>query len=105
MIRKHKLILNGREVTPEEFHKDGPVGGRGIPMVARTYTDANPLVSESLGCLPNQIPLMKKAIKKHSIPGVKVNPNGSLAITSRAGRAKLMGIKDQHDNDGGYGDG
>ena len=102
MIRKHKLILNGREVTPEEFHKDGPVGGRGIPMVSRAYSDAKPLISEALGCLPNQIPEMKETLEKHSIQGVKVNPSGSLSITSKAGRAKLMKVKGQHDGDGGY---
>ncbi len=99
---KYKLILNGKEVTSEEFHRDGPIGGSGIPMVSRAYSDAKPLISESLGCLPNQIPEMKETIERHGIQGVKVNPNGSLAITSKAGRAKLMKVKGQHDGDGGY---
>jgi len=102
---KHKLFLNGKEVTEEEFHKDGPVGGEGLPMLTQTYTTANPLISESLGCMPSQVDEMRETLNERGIKGVEVMNNGALAISSRNGRREVMAMKGQHDNDGCFGDG
>lgn len=105
MIRKHKLILNGREVTPEEFHRAGPIGGRGVPMARlNTYQDHDPLISEGLGCMKGQVSEMRDEIKKHGIQGVRVRDSGQLEITSRRGRKELCRVRGLADADGGYSD-
>lgn len=103
-MRKHKLRLNGKEVTPAEFHRGGRVGGNGLPMGANTYQEHDPLVSDGLGCMKTQVPEMREAIKAHAIQGVRVRDNGQLEITSRRGRKELLKMRGLVDNDGGYGD-
>lgn len=106
-MKKHKLMLNGKEVTEAEFHKDGPVGGSGVPMVTiGTYTDAKPLVSEGLGCMKHQVAEMREAIHKRNIKGVRVLDSGQLEITSRRGRREVGQMRPVPlvDADGGYGD-
>lgn len=103
--RKHRLCLNGVEVTEEEFHKDGPVGGEGVPMITPpTYTDAKPLVSDGLGCMKGQVGEMREEIRKRNIKGVRVLDSGQLEITSRRGRREVAHMRGLHDADGGYGD-
>lgn len=102
--RKHKLKLNGKEVTPAEFHRDGPIGGSGIPMAANTYQDHAPLISEGIGCLKAQVPEMRETIRKHNIQGVRVRDTGQLEITSRQGRKELLRVRGLADADGGFGD-
>ncbi len=104
-MRKHKLKLNGKEVAPDEFHRGGAIGGEGIPMSTNTYSDANPLVSEGLGCMKSQVDKYRETIRREGIQGVTIRDNGQAVIASRQGRAKLLTLKQQHDNDGGYGDG
>lgn len=104
-MKNHKLKLNGKEMTPAEFHRDGPIGDPGVPMVTTTYTDAKPLVSEALGCMKSQVVKYRETIRAEGIQGVEIRDNGQAVITSRRGRAKLLDLKKQHDNDGGYGDG
>ena len=104
-MKNHKLKLNGKEMTSAEFHRDGPVGAPGVPMVTTTYSDAKPLVSEALGCMKSQVHKYRETIRSEGIEGVCIRDNGQAAITSRRGRAKLLNMKKQHDNDGGYGDG
>jgi hypothetical protein len=104
-MKKHKLRLNGKEVTEEEFHRDGPVGGEGIPMGTSAYSEVAPLVSDGLGCMQSQVGDMREAIQKRNIPGVRVRDNGQLEITSRQGRAAICKMRGLADADGGYGDG
>lgn len=104
-MRKHKLILNGKEVTPEEFHRDGPIGGGGVPMVSTAYQDHKPLISEGIGCMRGQVPEMREVIKQHNIKGVRVRDSGQLEITSRRGRKELLRVRGLADADGGYSDG
>jgi len=104
MKRKHKLFLNGEEVTPAEFHRSGPVGGTGVPMGTATYTDVKPLLSEGLGCMKSQVPEMRDTIRRHNIKGVRVRDSGQLEITSRRGRKELCRVRGLADADGGYGD-
>lgn len=103
MKRKHKLILNGREVTAKEFHRRR-VGGGGIAMVSRAYQDHKPLISEGLGCMRGQVDEMRDELRQHNIRGVRVLDTGQLEITSRQGRRELCRLRSLRDADGGYGD-
>ena len=104
-MRKHKLKLNGKEVTPAEFHRRGKVGGGGIPMVTRTYRDHAPLISDGLGCMKSQVDDMRAAVAKRGIHGVRVLDNGQLEFTSRRGRRDVLEMRGLVDGDGGYSDG
>lgn len=103
-MRRHKLKLNGREVTPAEFHRGGPVGGLGVPMISSTYTDANPLVSEGVGCMKSQVGKLRETIKKRGIVGARVRDNGQVEFTSRRARKELLRVRGLIDNEAGYGD-
>ena len=102
-MRKHKLKLNGKEVTPEEFHRK-KIGGSGIPMINNAYSIAKPLISDGIGCMKNQVPEMREAIQQRGIRGVRVLDNGQLEITSRSGRNEVLRMRGLGDADAGYGD-
>lgn len=102
---KIKYRLNGKEVSRREFHRRGCVGQFGVPMIANTYTDAKPLISEGLGCMRNQVGEMRAEIAARGIQGVKVLDSGQLEITSRRGRREVLRMRGLCDADGGYGDG
>ena len=82
----------------------------GPSMTANTYTEHDPLISDSLGCMRHQVPEMRQMIEREGIQGVKVMDNGQLRITSRRGRNAMMRTLSEirgvsmHDMDGGYGD-
>ena len=97
--------LNGRTVTKEEFlasAKDNWLDGPA--MTANTYRAHEPLVSEGLGCMKEQVPEMRDVIRRHNIQGVTVRDSGQLEITSRRGRRELLRVRGLVDADGGYGD-
>ena len=109
MKRAHKLILNGEEVTPEEFHRGGKIGGDGIPMIApQTFTDAKPWVSESMGVLPHQVPEARKQLEQNKdLSAVRIRDDGAVECTSRGERGRLGWMKyrgNKIDADGGYGE-
>jgi hypothetical protein len=104
-VKTHKLILNGVEVTPAEFHRGGKIGGGGAAMVSNAYSEAKPLVSDGVGCLKRQVPELRDVIRRHGIRGAKVLQNGQVQFTSRKARARLLAVRGLVDNDGGYGDG
>ena len=98
-------ILNGREVSREEFLANASEDWLGnVPMTANTYRDHDPLLSDGLGCMKAQVPEMREVIKKHNIQGVVVRDNGQLEITSRRGRRELLKVRGLADADGGYSD-
>jgi hypothetical protein len=103
-VKKHRLKLNGKWVTPAEFHRGGPVGGEGVASVTNTYSTAKPLISEGVGCMKAQVPEMREAIKERGIIGAHVRDNGQIEFTSRKARKQVMQMRALHDNDGGYGD-
>jgi len=76
----------------------------GTPMVANTYREHDPLISEGLGCMRSQVPEMRETIQKHNIKGVQVRDSGQLEITSRRGRKELCRVRGLADADAGYGD-
>jgi len=76
----------------------------GVPMVANTYREHDPLISEGIGCMKSQVPEMRETIRKHNIKGVRVRDSGQLEITSRRGRKELLRVRGLADADGGYSD-
>ena len=103
-MRKHKLKLNGIEVTAAQFHRDGKIGGGGVAQVSTAYSDVKPLISDGIGCMKSQVPEMREVIAQHNIKGVRVRDNGQLEITSRRGRRDLLRVRGLVDGDGCYGD-
>ena len=98
--------INGKYVTQQEWDAHEGVGleeGE-APMGTVAYTESNPLISDGLGCLKNQVPEMREEIRKRSIKGVRVLDNGQLEITSRRGRNDVLDMRGRHDMDAGYGD-
>ena len=97
-------VLNGRSVSREEFLRDAREDWLSVPLVANTYRDHDPLVSEGLGCMKSQVAEMRDVIRRHNIQGVTVRDSGQLEITSRRGRRELLRVRGLVDADGGYGD-
>jgi hypothetical protein len=105
-MKKHGLKINGKNVTPEEFHRGGKIGGGGIPMFAGTaYSTAKPLVSEGVGCMKSQVPEMREAILARGIVGAHVKDSGQIEFTSRKARREVLSMRGLIDSDGGYSDG
>lgn len=103
-----KYIVNGKEVSQEEFTERGPKNSDwlkpGWLSVPNTYRDHDPLMSDGLGCMKSQVGEMRDVIRKHNIQGVTVEDSGRLQITSRQGRRDLLKVRGFCDNDGGYSD-
>ena len=84
-------VLNGKQVTREEFLTGAPTDSflERPPMTANTYTEHNPLISEAMrrdegarcgeGC---------EKLKERGIQGVAVLDNGQIRFTSRQGHAR-----------------
>jgi hypothetical protein len=107
-MKKHKLILNGMEVTEEEFHRDGKIGGPGIPMITRTCTPSRPWITDALGVLPNQVAeerirLAERQQRGH-LTAVRILDNGAVECTDPGDAGRMGWIKHRSavDADGGY---
>ena len=105
MTHKFHLRLNSKKVSREEFHRNGPVGGKGVPGITNTYSEADPLISDGLGCMSGQVQEMRQAIRERGIRGARVLENGQLSFTSRRARAEVCRMRGLCDSDGGYSDG
>jgi len=106
-IGKTRHVIDGQVVSEAEFNRRSRHRNRrGVPRIAKTYSTAAPLVSEGMGCLPNQVPEMREFVKERGLTGVEVLPSGAVALTSRgdSGRRGLLRARGLVDNDGGYGD-
>lgn len=102
-----KYILNGKEVSHEEFVANGPKNKLWLKdgfFTPSTYTEHEPLVSDGLGCMRNQVPEMREELRKRNITGVRVRDNGQLEFTSRRARREVMRMRGLADADAGYGD-
>jgi hypothetical protein len=98
-------VLNGKNVTREEFLAGAPGDGlKSPPRTANTYRGHDPLISDGLGCMKAQVPELRDVIREHGIKGVVVRDSGQLEITSRRGRAELCKVRGLADKDGGFGD-
>jgi len=100
-----KYVKNGETVSREEFSKGAKEDWLNHPpVVAGTYRDHDPLISEGLGVMKSQVGEMRQEIKRHNIKGVAVRDSGQLEITSRRGRKELARMRGLADADSGYGD-
>lgn len=100
-----KYKINGKSVTPQQWHARPGVGLRGgVPMGTVAYSESKPLISDGIGCLKSQVPEMRQMLKDRGVRGVRVKDSGQLEITSRRGRADLLRIRGLCDADGGYSD-
>lgn len=110
-MKKHRLKLNGKWVTPSEFHRSGPVGGVGIPAIPATCSSAKPRVSESMGVLPHQVPVERAKLRelqhKGELTGVNIRNDGAVEYTCN-GEQGAIGWQRYRGNkvnlDGGYSD-
>lgn len=102
-MKPHKLFINGKEVTSGEFHRNGPIGGEGIPMCPTTCTAVNPWVSDSMGVLPNQVEETRQNLPKH-LTAVSIRDDGAVECTDPgdAGRMGWIKYRGSVDGDGGY---
>ena len=103
VIRKYK----GKEVTREELDKlvpNKPDWLEAPPMVANTYTEHDPLVSEGCGVMKSQVGEARDMILKHNIQGASVNDSGQVLFTSRRARKDFLYRRGLVDNQGGYSD-
>lgn|GEM_PF-2148937 len=104
-MKTYKLRINGKEVTPEEFHRGGRIGGDGIPMITKTCTESNPWVTESLGVLPHQVKEERERLARNkTLTSVKILDNGAVECTSPGDTGRMGWIKHRGavDADGGY---
>lgn len=62
-----------------------------------------PLVSDSLGVHPDQIPEVQGYLEQHGVH-CDFTPGGRAVLESRKHRKQVARIRGYHDNDGGYGD-
>lgn len=101
IVRKY----NGRVVTEEELDKLLPRKPlESPPMVANTYSEHDPLISEGCGVHRSQVGETRDLIKKHSIQGAAVLDGGQIRFTSRRARNAFLKLRGLHDLDGGLGD-
>ena len=104
IIRKYK----GKEVTQEELDKIMPRKSDWLeapPMIANTYTEHDPLISEGCGVMKSQVKETRDILAAHKIPGVAVLDSGQMRFTSRSARKEWLRIRGFRDMDGGYSDG
>ncbi len=100
-----KYYVNGKEVTAEEFSVDGKEDWlEASPMVANTYSEHDPLISEGCGVMKAQVGEAREAIKRHGIQGAAVHNNGQVRFTSRRARKEFLRLRGLNDQDGMYGD-
>jgi len=101
-----KFILNGKEVTKEEFAKGGKSNWLEKPPMAttNTYTEHDPLISEGCGVMKAQVGEARDMIKKHNIAGAAVLDSGQVRFTSRRGRKEFLERRGFNDIDSGWSD-
>ena len=96
-------------VVPLAFDANGKVIENDAARPAKsinTYSEAHPLVSQALGCHPDQVEEYREAARRQGLTGVRYRDDGTCELTSRGrhGRAGLLRASGLHDNDGGYSD-
>jgi hypothetical protein len=105
-MKRHKLLINGREVTEEEFFRDAPRedSGASVPAIG-AYSEATPLESVGCACHPSQVEEFNEHAHKAGLTGVHHRPDGVVEFTSQGQRAKWLKYRGFHDEDGGFCDG
>lgn len=103
IVRKYK----GRTVTKAELDKLLPPKKDWLAapaMVANTYSEHDPLISEGCGVMKSQVGETRGLIKRHGIQGAAVHDNGQIRFTSRRARKEFLAMRGLNDNEGSYGD-
>lgn len=98
---------NGRVVTKEELDKLLPPKKDWLeapPMVADTYSEHDPLISEGCGVMKAQVGEAREMIRRHNIQGAAVHDNGQIRFTSRRARKEFLAMRGLVDNEASYGD-
>lgn len=98
---------NGRVVTQEELNKLLPPKKDWLerpPMVANTYSEHDPLISEGCGVMKAQVGETRAMIRQHNIQGAAVHDNGQVRFTSRSARKEFLLRRGLRDQDAGYSD-
>lgn len=99
------LKYNGRKVTEAELDELMPRKAiEGPAMIANTYTEHDPLISDGCGVMKSQVKEAREEIRRHRIQGADVLDNGQLRFTSRRARKEFLAMRKLRDNDGGYSD-
>ena len=102
-----KIKYNGKTVTKDELNALMPPKSdwlEGAPMVANTYSEHDPLISEGCGVMKAQVGETREAIKTHNIQGASVHNNGQIRFTSRRARKDFLAMRGLNDQDGGFSD-
>lgn len=76
----------------------------GSAMVANTYTEHDPLISEGCGVMKSQVAETRQLIEKHKIQGAAVLDSGQIRFTSRRARKDFLQMRGLVDIDGGWSD-
>lgn len=95
-----------RDEKPLVIHQDGTTYHRdiGYEQGGHKAVCGNwPLLSDAVGCHPDQIPEMKAAYARHGV-NVDFTKDGQAILESRGHRRAVMQVAGVHDRDGGYGD-
>lgn len=103
IVRKY----NGRTVTKDELDKVLPPKKDWLeapPMVADTYSEHDPLISEGCGVMKAQVGEAREMIRRHNIQGAAVHDNGQIRFTSRRARKEFLAMRGLVDNEASYGD-
>ena len=103
IVRKY----NGRVVSKGELDTYLPPKKDWLEepaMIANTYSEHDPLISEGCGVMKSQVGETREAIKKHGIQGAAVHNNGQIRFTSRRARKEFLAMRGLNDQDASYGD-
>lgn len=101
--------INGKPVTKRQWDKRRGRGlalrSRRAPMGTVAYSESKPLDSLALSCHRDVAADYNARAKLLGLTGIKWDHNGDCHITSRRDRARWLRSQEQHDAEGGYGDG
>lgn len=103
IVRKY----NGKTISREELDQVLPPKKDWLtapPMVADTYSEHDPLISEGCGVMKSQVKETRDMIRQHNIQGAAVHDNGQIRFTSRRARKEFLQRRGLVDNEAGYSD-
>ncbi len=100
--RKHKLRLNGREVSAREFFRSR-CGGTGVPFITKTFSESTPHSSLSISCHRDTVEAYREVARRHNLTGVSFDNEGNYTATSKRDHAEMLKALQMHNEDAGYG--
>lgn len=100
--RKHKLKINGREVTARQFFRTR-CGGDGVAAISRTFSEEHPHPSLALSCHRDTVKEYRDFVKAKGWTGLHFDDNGDLTCTSKRHYVQFLKSQKLHNEDAGYG--